>query len=602
MEMLPQLKYTHFKTLSESEKVSLVDNFSTAIDLQTIPEKQLKRFLKALIEDTAENGYVRKKALDTLCQLTLAGFIKVHGTIDLLFDIEPTDDVFILKAQIKYLFLFYCDNEREVTEVLEILSYHEHSDVSSEAYYNLGLITFLEANSQKEVEHFLSDLGKAKDLFKKAALEVENRIDAQFFFYLCEFFYAAIEHDLKRVEHHFETLTSTLWYTHVFSMRERVPEFSFKFYTIINNIRQILRNNPEPWLDYKTGFNDLCALHYDLLNTEIANNLIENEYLSVFRDKALDVVVHPFYRLSFKAQLAKIDACIHELLPDEQAEYNFLSYLKELILEDVDKKKDSTTELIAKLHHAYPMIGVERIRHDVQHVSSQFDLLDLSLTYREETTGKQPDLITGTTQGDEIFNRIITKIQTLIKEPSIPKFQEFQGVLADLIRYTVLSTAQKSGYHDNFKFLYTSKAVERDLQDSLMFFLKVNSTRADKYSPERKNIADGGRVDILYNSDSITLPIELKKTDKPITSASIQENYLSQAQTYTYPYDQLGFFMLLDLNKKEKQTPINDIRALFDVMHLEPLHKINPNFPDYIVTIIVPGNKIVPSERSKYNA
>lgn len=39
---------------------------------------------------------------------------------------------------------------------------------------------------------------------------------------------------------------------------------------------------------------------------------------------------------------------------------------------------------------------------------------------------------------------------------------------------------------------------------------------------------------------------------------------------------------------------------LFDVMNLEPSYDVNQRHPDYVVTVIVPANKMLPSARSTY--
>jgi len=123
-----------------------------------------------------------------------------------------------------------------------------------------------------------------------------------------------------------------------------------------------------------------------------------------------------------------------------------------------------------------------------------------------------------------------------------------------------------------------------------------------RYRKEVTEVADGGRVDILYTSDNITIPVELKKTDQKPTTESIAQNYLAQAQTYSYPYDQLGIFVLLDNSNKfdAKKSPINDIRELFNIQHMKPYYDVDERFPNYVVTVIIPGNKITPSIRSTY--
>ena len=108
-------------------------------------------------------------------------------------------------------------------------------------------------------------------------------------------------------------------------------------------------------------------------------------------------------------------------------------------------------------------------------------------------------------------------------------------------------------------------------------------------------------MDILFISDIAKFPIELKKTNTKPTTDNIRKYYLSQAQSYAATLDKLGVFILLDNSSKknEIQSPTNDLRDLFKIESLEPYYNENPT-TNYLVTVIIPGNKITPSQRSKY--
>jgi hypothetical protein len=210
--------------------------------------------------------------------------------------------------------------------------------------------------------------------------------------------------------------------------------------------------------------------------------------------------------------------------------------------------------------------------------------------------------VTGNRTGDEIFHRLINEIGLLL--PSYPnnKFFEFKIVLSDIIRYMIAVSSKKSSGGGFFKFLFTKTATEKDLQESLFAHLEMSSNIGSRYSSEVSEVADGGRVDILYKSDNVVIPIELKKTDEKPTNESIENHYLAQAQTYCYPYDQLGIFLLLDNSDKssELRSPINDIRELFNIHHMQPYYSVEKRAPNYIVSVIVSGNKVTPSTRSRY--
>ena len=126
-----------------------------------------------------------------------------------------------------------------------------------------------------------------------------------------------------------------------------------------------------------------------------------------------------------------------------------------------------------------------------------------------------------------------------------------------------------------------------------------HSKIADGLDHEKSKFVDGGRVDILYKKDSITIPIELKKSLQRPDKDTLEQNYIAQAQTYTAGYDQLGIFVLLELSDKAMEPPPN-FKDWFDVHHLKPSTNLNVKYPDYVVSVIIPGNRTTPSAKSTY--
>lgn len=176
-------------------------------------------------------------------------------------------------------------------------------------------------------------------------------------------------------------------------------------------------------------------------------------------------------------------------------------------------------------------------------------------------------------------------------------------MLAEVIRY-----AQHShlGYdRAKFPFLFSKKAgglgedtVESNLQDDLFESFKHTSI-AQYFEYEKERVADGGRVDIIFQCDKMRIPIEVKKTDKPPTIEKIEEYYIAQVQTYTSAYEQLGIFVLLDLSDKEK-NPTLDFKDWFNLHHLAPATNLPIKYPDYVISVVIPGNKLLPNMMSTY--
>jgi len=125
------------------------------------------------------------------------------------------------------------------------------------------------------------------------------------------------------------------------------------------------------------------------------------------------------------------------------------------------------------------------------------------------------------------------------------------------------------------------------------------STIKDGLDHEKARFVDGGRVDILYKKELITIPIELKKSLNRPSVNDLEENYISQAQTYTAGYDQLGIFVLLELSDKGTEPPPN-FKDWFKIHHLSPSTNLELNYPDYVISVVIPGNRTSPSAKSIY--
>jgi hypothetical protein len=57
----------------------------------------------------------------------------------------------------------------------------------------------------------------------------------------------------------------------------------------------------------------------------------------------------------------------------------------------------------------------------------------------------------------------------------------------------------------------------------------------------------------------------------------------------------------LDLSEKAKEKPSSNIRDLVEIIHLETENRINEKHPDYVVSFILPANKLLPYQRSTYS-
>lgn len=596
------INYTSYHTMSEPEKVELFDG---GVSISMFESAKLKRkFLQEVVENNG-NNFLRKKALESLALMCIFGETKNSNTaLSVLLDIEEDDDPFVLITKIKFLYLLNekleLDDENIINQV-SAFRLHENSDVAAESYYYTGLNEFIKANTAVSRLDYFSKIRSAYDCFKAADYVSENRLDAKLLMEICDLVCLSESSDNNLKTICLSRIKSLLVERKLSCVYHGIPDFELWIYRVVSKIYDIVCCKSCEWLDIKDELNTICCLHYTVTDMELLGD--RSSLKNKITGSLSEFILEPFYKKSLNQYLFAIKRLSREI-QDKENLSQFCNFLINIIENEGSKKKsDIDLDVVIQIAGIFPQIDTEKLKIDIQGI----DLKDSTAVTRLigsyiSQYSNHPTSATGTPVGDEIFSSLTKKLQVLVPDYARIKFIEFEMVLSDVIRYTVLASAQKSSGAGFFKFLFDKGAMESDLQDSMCVYLEMNSDVGSRYKKEVTEVADGGRVDILYKSNNITIPIELKKTDLKPTVTSIAENYLGQAQTYCYPYDRLGLFVLLDNSCKgdELYSPINDIRELFDIQHMKPYYDLDNKYPDYIVTVIVPGNKMTPSSRSTY--
>ncbi|MGN6178808.1 MAG: hypothetical protein ACTHNW_06485, partial [Mucilaginibacter sp.] len=279
---------------------------------------------------------------------------------------------------------------------------------------------------------------------------------------------------------------------------------------------------------------------------------------------------------------------------------SFISYLTSLFPEDTAVRAENHELLAVLVEHAGREAGLKLYQQiqqkDISLENAVSDLL------AKEKRNDQP-FKTGSIAGEQVLRTLMQQIDTALPAYPDDKRQLFINLLEEVIRYA--RTTFVNNDKARFKFLFSEReggkgqtAIEQDLQDSMLVFFE-HSRIADGLEHEKAKFVDGGRVDILYKKDIMTIPIELKKTLLKQNKAALEQNYIAQAQTYTAGYDQLGIFVLLDLSDKSADPPAN-FKDWFNIHHLMPSGSLELKNPDYIVSAIIPGNRTLPSSKSIY--
>lgn len=597
------MDYEQFSTCTEIEKVALFDQ---GVPLTCFNTEKCKRiFLRDVVEKNT-NNYFRKKSLESLALMSFFGESSNYSTaISVISDIDDHDDEFIISAKIKYLFLLNEKlglNDGSILNQIDHLRFHEKEEVSSQAYYYVGLNLLLDANSSDNELGFFKKINCAKKYFESSSGLIENRIDAKYLLAVCELICLIEYRNEVDINEKITSLNEIILdrkrsYTYL-----SVPSLETWIYKATASMCEVVLSKPGEWLNIKEELNNVCYLYYSLVDIELDGlySPIQKKIGSSFYDN----VLNPFYKKSLKQYVSAI-----KRLCRENPEKNEFVDFARLIVASVEggelSKKNIDVDILLSFVKSFPSIPVEVIKKDVAECADgdPAELARLFSRYIDKYLNCPTLYATGNRVGDEIFDDVVGRISELIPSYSQEKFSEFKVVLSDVIRYLQIAVSQKNSGKKLFKYLFDASAVENDLQQSMFAYFQMSSGVSGRYALEVNEVADGGRVDILYTCDAITLPIELKKTNLKPNKDTISDNYLSQAQTYCYPNDQLGLFVLLDNSSKANETnkPINDIRELFHVCHMEPYYKLEEKAPNYVVSVIIPGNKILPNKRSTYN-
>lgn len=587
------INFNTYDQLPLHQKIELFDEVSLylgKIDLSDSQKsKKLKKQLIHIVDDNSENSYLRQCALETICKLTISktNSFRSQGTFDLLLDLELDDEPFILTLAVKYLFYLHSEGESQAIDKLRKFCAHKSAEVSSEAYFRLGQIYFF----KEKDNNFLKNLTRSQEFFQKAIIESKNRIDAKLFCSLTKILLTPNKEEQKT---QLSQIASIIWTIEVFTESHTVHPLYMGIYRIVLSFIELSNKKVDTFID-KSQYDELVSLHYSIINEELTNTL-DDFFIKQFKENLKTEYIEPFYANNFKAQKSRLNELKNNA--NTENEITFWEAIIELDKEQISKKKNFNTVLLS-VKELFPDVPTDDI---IKNLGNE-DLEDTTKLIQRLIRLRPPkihSMKTGSNIGDDILKDQMINLRKRIPNYDKNHLLEFELIFADIIRY-VHRTTQASKNNPDFLFLFNKDALEKELQVSMMNALRMISDRASFYSEESPESTDGGRIDIKYESSSLTIPIELKRTKNILDEDKIKRKYLSQAQTYTYNKNQLGFFVILDSSEKDKQKPMNDLRDLFGIMHLDTQHRVNERHPDYIIWCIVPGNKMLPSERSSYN-
>lgn len=585
--------------MSEVERNRSFILIESSID--EINPKEVRQFLETIFKDTALDFYLRKRALQLGAYLVLLGKLKPDWLIALLVDIDEKENEFVTIAALQLGAQFMHIRKDSIVSWAEGYALSSSHEIRSEVFLLLGKSSFFEALDSPSFTIFVKAIGTASDFFAKSRAEIENRVDAVLFHEISSFLLNLRIGKFEYLDSLFKGICANLWTYTLLNTKADNSIFFENLCHPISVLHRLAVIESDNWIDFKAEFTKILIEIQKLEIRGVAKNQLITQRIDDYSLGIRENVIYELLGNKLRNDAARLYRLKEQRLLDTPEQFELLDDLLEAITNEASKKKDFTdlTLVIARLHGAFPEVPLEQIQEKVNSVKT-FDystICSLFEQYAKLYSGiKETEFETGTPQGDEIHRQIVKQINDKVTGYPLEKLLNFRLVLRDVVNYFIRSTrANKRA----LPFLFKNDAVEKDLQDSMMEYFGM-SNRGSSYIPEVTEAADGGRVDILFKSNSFELPIELKRSIKTLTWEKVEQDYVSQAQTYAHTRDQLAFFLVLDVSSKEPTQPTSNIRDLFKIIHLKPKHGLHDHYPDHVICFIVSGNKIEPHSRSRY--
>nr|WP_309758722.1 hypothetical protein [Flavobacterium sp.] len=580
----------------EFDQILFLDNFYNNLSVDDISGSDLFDILLSGIKKST-NVYVKRSSFKFICDLTLIGKICNRlSTAGLVEDFILGDNNLLKTIGLKYLPYFPEVFTYNIIEVLKVLSDNEDGEISSQALVCLGLHSLSLNLNSTDVINLVSNIQTSKIYFNTAIDAVENRDDAEYYILLIGWIEAVISNDLILVKDRLELLEKSLLIRNLYE-RDGL-ELDFLIFQLIAKIKISfdISSKSEEWIDFRPNIKALMTVRLEI---EKLNNL--SFYIKGITNQLSEGIFENLQKIIYSLHLSDEKKRLDALKLSSDLELmNFIEKIIDYFPDIGDENPENYELLIALQQNLGTDEGI-RIYKKIKNKEVSLEKAFSELL--KNNISNQLSFKTGSILGHEILIDLTIKIDELLPNYNGEKRAAFLNVLEEVIRYTRSTLVNND--KKRFLFLYSKSekgkgqdSSEQDLQNSMISYFE-HSKIADGLEHEKSRFVDGGRVDILYKKDTITIPIELKKSIIRPDETILEQNYLAQAQTYTSGYDQLGIFVLLELSDKSKEPPAN-FKDWFKIHHLVPSTNLKINYPDYVVSVVIPGNRTGPSAKSTY--
>jgi len=583
---------------TDFSKILFLDNFYVNVDVENGDGNYISDFLKEII-NTTENTYIKRTACKIICELTAVNIIKnSYSSLGVLFDFLSSNTCALIDIALKQLPFFIEFLTSEIEHKVIDLTDHDNGDISSQAYLFLGIKTFFFSRSKNDLVSFISTISEAERYFLAAENEMDKRDDANFYIILIQLTKALFSNDQECVKTTVNELYQNLQLRALYDFDTTGLEFEYLIFQMFESLNRKYKiaSRSQEWLDVRQETQMILEASLEIEKLKLYNSKFTNITKKIVEESIskIESNIYNFYLNGERKRLLALQS---------QSDQKLVAFIDSILqsLPDQDEGIIDNNETLVMLVELMGAEGGLQIYYKIQ--KKELSFAKAIGQFIKNNYNSNLAIRTGSLSGEEIFNVLMGEIDRLLPEYSTEKRIIFSDILEEVIRYcraTFVGNEKK-----RFPFLYSTsakgkgtKATEQDLQDSMILYFE-HSNIADGFEHEKSKFVDGGRVDIVYKKDIITIPIELKKSLSRPDKYMLEENYIAQAQTYTAGYDQLGIFVLLEMSDKSKE-PMANFKDWFKIHHLRPSTVQEVSYPDYIISVVLPGNRTSPSSKSTY--
>ncbi|WP_297334594.1 hypothetical protein, partial [Flavobacterium sp.] len=233
-------------------KILYLDNFYNEVDVENEDGSSIFSFLKEMI-DTSNNTYIKRTSCKIICELTAVGIIRnSYSSLGVLLDFLLSDTNSLVNIALKQLPFFVEFLTEDIEKrLVELTDNDDDGDISSQAYFFLGIKTFLFSSSKDDLTGFISAITEAEKYFLAAENVTENRDDTSFYIFLIQLTRAWFTNDYSAVSEKTFKLYQNLKVRALYEMNDtglEVDYLIFQMFELLNTKHRIASKSQE-WLN-----------------------------------------------------------------------------------------------------------------------------------------------------------------------------------------------------------------------------------------------------------------------------------------------------------------------------------------------------------------